>query len=93
MEKMRITDETANAFYLAAQTLVTEILALNLERTNEEIIDTYKGFSNDIAEMAIPVLDKLREDQEFISNSNEFMNAITEIQPEEENEDSEAVGV
>ena len=93
MEKMRCTDETTDNFLQAAQVLLTELLALNLERSNEEIIETYKGFSNDIATMSESVLDKLREDQDFISNSNEFIQALTEIQPEEENEDSEAASV
>ena len=93
MEKMRCTDQTAQNFLEAAQLLVTEILALNLERSNEEIIETYKGFSNDIALMSESVLDNMRADKDFVKNAEEFRVAIELTQPEEGDEDSEAASV
>lgn len=93
MEKMRLTDGTAENFLQAAQIFITEILALNLERTNEDIIETYKGFSNDIATMSESVLDGLRADQEFVKYSGEFLKEVEKMPIEDYNEDSEAASV
>lgn len=93
MEKMRLTDGTAENFLQAAQIFITEILALNLERTNEEIIETYKGFSGDIATMSESVLDNLRADLDFVKNAEEFRKEVEKMPIEDYNEDSEAASV
>jgi hypothetical protein len=93
MEKMRLTNETADNFLQAAQVLVTELLALNLERTNEDIIETYRGFSGDLATMSESVLNSLRADLDFVKNSEEFRKEIEKMPIEDYNEDSEAVSV
>jgi hypothetical protein len=93
MEKMRLTNETADNFLQAAQVLVTELLALNLERTNEDIIETYRGFSGDLATMSESVLNSLRADLDFVKNSEEFRKEIEKMPIEDYNEDSEAASV
>jgi hypothetical protein len=93
MEKMRLTDGTAENFLQAAQIFITEILALNLERSNEEIIQTYRGFSGDIATMSESVLDNLRADLDFVKNAEEFRKEVEKMPMEDYNEDSEAAGV
>jgi hypothetical protein len=93
MEKMRLTDGTAENFLQAAQIFITEILALNLERSNEEIIETYKGFSGDLATMSESVLDSLRADQDFVKNAEEFRKEVEKMPMEDYNEDSEAASV
>jgi hypothetical protein len=93
MENMRLTDGTAEDFLQAAQLFITEILALNLERSNEEIIQTYRGFSGDIATMSESVLDSLRADQDFVKNAEEFRKEVEKMPIEDYNEDSEAASV
>jgi hypothetical protein len=93
MEKMRLTDGTAEDFLQAAQVFITEILALNLERSNEEIIQTYRGFSGDIATMSESVLDNLRADLDFVKNAEEFRKEVEKMPIEDYNEDSEAASV
>lgn len=93
MEKMRLTDGTAEDFLQAAQLFITEILALNLERSNEEIIQTYRGFSGDIATLAESIFNDMRADKDFVKNAEEFRKEVEKMPIEDYNEDSEAVSV
>ena len=93
MEKMRLTDGTAENFLQAAQLFITEILALNLERSNEEIIQTYRGFSGDIATLSESMLDDMRADKGFVKNAEEFRKEVEKMPMEDYNEDSEAASV
>jgi len=93
MEKMRLTDGTAENFLQAAQLFITEILALNLERSNEEIIQTYRGFSGDIATLSESMLDDMRADKDFVKNAEEFRKEVEKMPIEDYNEDSEAASV
>jgi hypothetical protein len=77
-------------FTLAAERLLTELLALNMELSNEEIVESFDGLSQDLSSQSSKALDLMRNDPEFQQESIAFLNAL---QMGASDEDSEAAGV
>lgn len=90
MQKLKVTNETVHEFTLSCHKLVTELLALNMELTNEEILESFTGLSQELASVADFALNSMRNDPEFQQESVAFLNAL---QLGASNEDSEATGV
>jgi hypothetical protein len=88
MQKLKVTSETIQEYSLGCQKLLTELLALNMELSNEEIIESFKGLNNDLLSVANDALDKMRADPEFQQEAVAFTNALFSS-----DEDSEAAGV
>lgn len=90
MQKLKVTNETVKEFTLAAERLLTELLALNMELSNEEIVDSFNGLSQDLSSQSSKALDLMRNDPEFQQESIAFLNAL---QMGASDEDSEAASV
>jgi hypothetical protein len=90
MQKLKVTNETVKEFTLAAERLLTELLALNMELSNEEIVESFNGLSQDLSSQSSKALDLMRNDPEFQQESVAFLNAL---QIGASDEDSEAAGV
>jgi hypothetical protein len=90
MQKLKVTNETVKEFTLAAERLLTELLALNMELSNEEIVESFDGLSQDLSSQSSKALDLMRNDPEFQQESIAFLNAL---QMGASDEDSEAAGV
>ena len=90
MQKLKVTNETVKEFTLAAERLLTELLALNMELSNEEIVESFNGLSQDLSSQSSKALDLMRNDPEFQQESIAFLNAL---QMGASDEDSEAAGV
>lgn len=90
MQKLKVTNETVKEFTLAAERLLTELLALNMELSNEEIVESFDGLSQDLSSQSGKALDLMRNDPEFQQESIAFLNAL---QIGASNEDSEATSV
>lgn len=90
MQKLKVTNETVKEFTLAAERLLTELLALNMELSNEEIVESFDGLSQDLSSQSGKALDLMRNDPEFQQESIAFLNAL---QIGASNEDSEAASV
>ena len=90
MQRLRVTNETMQEYALSCHKLLTELLALNMELSNEEILESFTGLTQDLISVADEALNKMREDPEFQQESVAFLNAL---QIGASNEDSEAAGV
>lgn len=90
MQKLKVTNETVKEFTLAAERLLTELLALNMELSNEEIVESFNGLSQDLSSQSSKALDLMRNDPEFQQESTAFLNAL---QMGVSDEDSEAASV
>jgi hypothetical protein len=90
MQKLKVTNETIQEYAQACHKVLTELLALNMELTNEEIIESFDGLSKELNSLANEAFDKMREDPEFQQESVAFLNAL---QLGASNEDSEAASV
>lgn len=90
MQRLKVTNETIQEYAQACHKVLTELLALNMELTNEEILESFDGLSKELNSLANEAFDKMREDPEFQQESLAFLNAI-EIAHSDE--DSEAAGV
>jgi hypothetical protein len=90
MQKLKVTNETVKEFTLAAERLLTELLALNMELSNEEIVESFNGLSQDLSSQSSKALDLMRNDPEFQQESIAFLNAL---QMGASDEDSEAASV
>ena len=90
MQKLKVTNQTVHDFTTSCHTLLTELLALNMELTNEEIIESFTGLTQELASRSNEAFDKMREDPEFQQESVAFSNAIEEIPLDE---DSEAASI
>ena len=90
MQKLKVTNETVKEFTLAAERLLTELLALNMELSNEEIVESFDGLSQDLSSQSSKALDLMRNDPEFQQESIAFLNAL---QMGASDEDSEAASV
>jgi hypothetical protein len=90
MQKLKVTNETVKEFTLAAERLLTELLALNMELSNEEIVESFNGLSQDLSSQSSKALDLMRNDPEFQQESIAFLNAL---QMGASDENSEAASV
>jgi hypothetical protein len=90
MQKLKVTNETVQEYALSCHKLLTELLALNMELTNEEILESFTGLTQELSSVANEALDKMREDPEFQQEAVAFLNAIKTAPS---SEDSEATGV
>lgn len=90
MQKLKVTNETVHEYALSCHKLVTELLALNMELTNEEILESFTGLSQELASVADFALNSMRNDPEFQQEAVAFLNAIKTAPS---SEDSEATGV
>jgi len=90
MQRLRVTNETMQEFALSCHKLLTELLALNMELSNEEILESFEGLTKDLTSMANDALNAMRNHPEFQQESVAFLNAL---QIGASNEDSEAAGV
>jgi hypothetical protein len=90
MQKLKVTNETVQEYTLSCHKLLTEVLALNMELSNEEIIESFTGLTQELTSAANEAFDKMREDPEFQQEAVAFLNAL---QMGASNEDSEAASV
>jgi len=90
MQRLKVTNETVQEFALSCHKLLTELLALNMELTNEEIIESFVGLSQELSSHSNEAFNKMREDPEFQQEAVAFSNSIEETPIDE---DSEATGV
>jgi hypothetical protein len=90
MQRLKVTNETVQEFALSCHKLLTELLALNMELSNEEILESFEGLTKDLTSVANDALNAMRNDPEFQQESVAFLNAL---QLGASNEDSEAAGV
>jgi len=90
MQKLKVTNETIQEYAHACHKVLTELLALNMDLTNEEIIESFDGMSKELNSLANEAFDKMREDPEFQQEAEAFLNAIKTAPS---SEDSEAASV
>lgn len=90
MQKLRVTNETMQEFALSCHKLLTELLALNMDLTNEEILESFTGLTQELTSVANDALNAMRNDPEFQQEAVAFLNAIKTAPS---SEDSEAAGV
>lgn len=90
MQKLKVTNETVQEYALSCHKLLTELLALNMELSNAEILESFQGLTADLTSVADEALNKMREDPEFQQEAVAFLNAIKSAPS---NEDSEAASV
>lgn len=86
MQKLRVTNETMQEFALSCHKLLTELLALNMELTNDEILESFTGLTQELTSVANDALDKMREDPEFQQEAVAFLNAIKTAPSSEDSE-------
>lgn len=88
MQKLKVTNETIQEYALACQKLLTELLALNMELSNEEILASLTGLTQDLVSQSNDALDKMREDPEFQQEAIAFTNALFSSSEDSEEVDS-----
>jgi hypothetical protein len=86
MQKLRVTNETMQEFALSCHKLLTELLALNMDLTNEEILESFTGLTQELTSVANDALNAMREDPEFQQEAVAYLNAIKTAPSSEDSE-------
>ena len=73
-------------FALSCHKLLTELLALNMELTNEEILESFTGLTQELTSVANDALNAMREDPEFQQEAVAYLNAIKTAPSSEDSE-------
>ena len=76
MQKLKVTNETIQEFALSCHKMLTELLALNMELSNEEILESFTGLTQELTSVADDALNAMRNDPEFQQEAVAFLNAI-----------------
>lgn len=91
MKQLNLTSGGIQAFAESFEKLIVELLALNIESSNEEIIESVRNLTDQLSDSAIyPHLTELRDNPEFQNYARLFRASLEE---KDTDEDSEAAGV
>lgn len=86
MQKLKVTNETIQEFALSCHKMLTELLALNMELSNEEILESFTGLTQELTSVANDALNAMRDDPEFQQEAVAFLNAIKTAPSSEDSE-------
>lgn len=86
MQKLKVTNETIQEFALSCHKMLTELLALNMELSNEEILESFTGLTQELTSVADDALNAMRNDPEFQQEAVAFLNAIKTAPSSEDSE-------
>lgn len=86
MQKLKVTNETIQEFALSCHKMLTELLALNMELSNEEILESFTGLTQELTSVANDALNAMRNDPEFQQEAVAFLNAIKTAPSSEDSE-------
>lgn len=91
MKQLNLTTAGVEAFADSFEKLIVELLALNIESSNEEIIESVKNLIDQLLDSSIyPHLTELRNNPEFQNYARLFRASLEE---KDTDEDSEAASV
>lgn len=91
MKQLNLTSGGVEAFAESFEKLIVELLALNIESSNEEIIESVRNLTDQLSDSAIyPHLTELRDNPDFQNYARLFRASLEE---KDTDEDSEAAGV
>lgn len=90
MSQLNLTSGGVEAFAGAFENLLIELLALNLDVSNEEIIESTTKLISELSEVSLEPLTKMRSDPDFQNYARLFRASLEE---KDTDEDSEAAGV
>ena len=91
MSQLNLTSSGVEAFSGAFENLLIEILALNLDVSNDEIIESTRNLTNQLSDASIyPHLTEMRNDPDFQNYARLFRASLEE---KDTDEDSEAAGL
>jgi hypothetical protein len=90
MSQLNLTSGGVETFAGAFENLLIELLALNIEVSNEEILESTTKLISELANISLDPLTKMRDDPEFQNYARLFQASIKEKATDE---DSEAASV
>ena len=91
MKQLNLTSGGIEAFAESFEKLIVELLALNIESSDEEIIESVKNLTDQLSDSSIyPHLTELRDNPDFQNYARLFRASLEE---KDTDEDSEAAGV
>ena len=90
MQQLKLTKEAVEEFAGSYHKLLIEVLALNIELSNDEIVESLKNLFHGLIAISDDPLNEMRNDPEFQQKSLEFFNSL---ELDTTNEDSEAAGI
>lgn len=90
MKQLNLTSSGVETFAGAFENLLIELLALNLDVSNEEIIESTTKLISELSEVSLEPLTAMRSDPEFQNYARLFRASLEE---KDTDEDSEAAGV
>lgn len=91
MKQLNLTSGGIEAFAESFERLIVELLALNIESSNEEIIESVRNLTDQLSDSSIyPHLTELRDNPDFQNYARLFR---ASLEQKDTDEDSEAAGV